>query len=341
MSAMRLVLRNLLWPACAVLTLGGNLPAQEAAPSDPTAALLLGGACIETPESGAYLELRRAQTAARRDADPEAVIELQKEVVRLQCDNSWRWADLAALYLDAGRDDEAVAVLSYLDSVAPNELEEIRNRRPDKLRAAWQSDAFAGSALDRRMALRRAAQRERLAGFRATLDTLSRRPPDEWIAEEACPFECCVYRTWSVLEETPLYSRARGDSVLAILQAGSEVEALTGDVYVKPLPVLVLHPEAVIPLEASDLEPGDVVFLLDYLGEGFSRLWYDGEIVQTATEPGVRAYCPVPASNCWGEYFDPEARTDRTAWWVKVRTRDGFVGWSNRTRHFGNKDACG
>ncbi len=338
---MRLLSTGLLWPACAVLTVVADLPAQDVDASDGGATVLLGGACIETPESGAYLELRRAQTAARRDAGPEAVIELQKEIVRLRCDNSWRWARLAELYLDAGRNEEAVAVLTHLDSVAPNELEEIRNRRPEKLHAAWESDAFAGSVLDRRMVERRAAHRDRRASFEALLDTLSRRPPAEWVSEGACPFECCVYRSWSVLEETPIYSRARGDSVLAILQAGSEVEALTGDVYVKPLPVLVLHPEAVIPLEASELEPGDVVFLLDYLGEGFSRLWYDGEIVQTATEPGVRAYCPIPATNCWGEYFDPEARTDRTVWWVQVRTRDGLVGWSDRPRHFGNKDACG
>jgi hypothetical protein len=40
---------------------------------------------------------------------------------------------------------------------------------------------------------------------------------------------------------------------------------------------------------------------------------------------------------CWGEL---ERKLEFT-WWVKVRSKDGRVGWSDQPEHFGNKDACG
>jgi hypothetical protein len=40
---------------------------------------------------------------------------------------------------------------------------------------------------------------------------------------------------------------------------------------------------------------------------------------------------------CWGT-LEKQMEID---WWVKVRSRDGWVGWTNQTENFSNMDACG
>lgn len=44
-------------------------------------------------------------------------------------------------------------------------------------------------------------------------------------------------------------------------------------------------------------------------------------------------------------YRERDVRSPQSApedvWWVQVRNRDGQVGWTDRSDHFGNMDACG
>lgn len=307
---------------------------------------LLDGPCLrEETGTRPYGELLEAQRRARREAGRDTTagrseaIRIQKEIVRLQCDNAWRWMGLARMYLDAGRPGDAVAVIDHIEPWAANEIERSAEGYATPLEGLRETEAFRGSELARRMAARREAHHRRLEPFRATLDDLDDRPPERYVAEDACPFECCVYREWYATAATELVARVGGDSVVATVATGDTVRGLTGEVHVDPAPVAVVHR----PKHGDGVREGDVVFLLDYLGEGVYRVWYEGEVDAWETLPGVRAYCPIPGPECWGEYLDPEAATEEHAsvWWAKVEAADGVVGWTSEPERFANLDACG
>lgn len=312
-----------------------SAPFDVAAQAD---SVLLDGPCVDRRGYPAEeLGLVRAQAEAVRRGDLEAALRLQKEYVRFMCDNPWRWFGLANLYMKRGDTASAVRVVDHVEPWAANTVQRARDAPESSLAGLWESEAFRGSPLARRMEERRAAQRRRIRAGRAKLDTLSSRPPEDYVAEGVCPFECCVYRRWSVLEETRLYGSIEGDSVVATVAAGDSVEGRTGEVHLRPAPVLVLHR----PAHQDRVRDGDVLFLLDDRGEGFSRVWHEGQVFTMQAD--VRAYCPAPGPHCWGEFLNPgRGRTDENyVWWVEVETADGTVGWTAETNHFGNVDACG
>src|SRR5229473_2559197 len=69
-----------------------------------------------------------------------------------------------------------------------------------------------------------------LIGLNAGAPSLSPSvPPMPYLDWGACPFECCTYRTWSVLRRTSvLSSRKAGAPVAFHLNAGEKVEGITG-----------------------------------------------------------------------------------------------------------------
>lgn len=317
----------------AALLLAGS--GRLAGQSDST---LLDGPCLEEErDPGRQVELMRAQLDARKRGDHAETIRLQKAFVRQMCHNPWRWIDLAALYLEQDRADLAVQIVDHIDPWAANTLQRDREEPDSRLEGLWESAAFRGSALERRMEERRAVHRRRIRRGRAKLDSLSERPPEAYVAEGVCPYECCVYRRWDVLEGTKLYRSVEGDSVVATVAAGDTVEGLTGEVHLRPVPVTVVHR----PANEDRIRPGDLLFLLDDVGEGFTRIWHEGDVFTMQAE--VRAYCPVPGPHCWGEHLNRgRGRTDGNyVWWVRVETEDGTVGWTAEPEHFGNRDACG
>jgi hypothetical protein len=41
--------------------------------------------------------------------------------------------------------------------------------------------------------------------------------------------------------------------------------------------------------------------------------------------------------SCWGKL----KRNLKLTWWVKIRSKEGWIGWTDKPENFGNKDACG
>ncbi len=159
-------------------------------------------------------------------------------------------------------------------------------------------------------------------------------PPTEHVARGACPFECCVYRTWTVEKDTVL--RASPDvhaRVMGRLKAGSRVDAITGEVHARPV-------RFVVTAAHERYTPGDELCVYFYLGEGRFTVWRHGAMYEEdlgfsphGGSPGARWENPA---QCWGRLD----RDLRATWWVKVRSSDGGEGWSNQAEHFGHKDAC-
>ena len=139
----------------------------------------------------------------------------------------------------------------------------------------------------------------------------------------ACPFEGCTYREWIARKETIIRKENNERSpVVFKVRKGEKVVGLTGT-------VITLRPgyaEALTRVQAAGLwlEPGEIVYLLHYEGEGAYKIWFQGKI-------GGRGMA---------ENFEI-LKYPETVWWVKIRSRKGQVGWSNQTENFGNMDALG
>ena len=165
--------------------------------------------------------------------------------------------------------------------------------------------------------------------------TCADSPLRKYIDQGACPFECCVYRTWNTESDTIVYAKPDMNSkVVGHLKRGTAVEAITGEVHSSPVRFIINKPH-------DPYEPGDVLWVYTYLGEGHFKVWRNGRIEEE--DLGFSPYGGSPGSRCenkeqcWGEL----EQDLEFIWWVKVRSKEGWEGWSNQPQHFGNKDACG
>jgi hypothetical protein len=181
----------------------------------------------------------------------------------------------------------------------------------------------------------------------AGVDALaSDKPPLPFHDWNACPFECCTYRAWRARAPVKVYQGRSTRSEIAFEVAkGQWVRALTGVVVTyrygvtKVLKPIKLGYRVTYPVENDpllSLQPGELLYTLHYLGEGFDLFWYKGQLYSdqiASREPDPDP--PPPELNL------QVLSRPRDVWWAKVRLKDGRVGWTNEPHKFGNIDACG
>jgi hypothetical protein len=161
------------------------------------------------------------------------------------------------------------------------------------------------------------------------------RVPDSLLHRTgACPFECCVYRTWTPTGEVPLREQPRRSlPIVQRLPAGEPFQADSGFVRITGISVLAVADS--VDAGPATFGPGDTLVVLDYLGEGRWNVW-DGRRVQEV-------------SGFWGaEVANPKAELIGGAeyareWWVHATTRDGVRGWidADSVARLSGADACG
>lgn len=166
-------------------------------------------------------------------------------------------------------------------------------------------------------------------------------PPDPYVAEGACPGECCTYRRVVARVEATLHAAPKGREV-GTIAAGEEVDALTGEVHLHPTAATVKRAHT---LESEDgdeeVKPGDRIWLLDTMGEGWGHVWHDGGVFAAEVLFALVDDCDdgEPAEMCWAKVEGEP--TDQT-WWVKVERADGTTGWVDNTDDaLKGFDACG
>jgi hypothetical protein len=162
------------------------------------------------------------------------------------------------------------------------------------------------------------------------------KAPAIYVDKGACPFECCTYRTWRTEKNTVAYaSPHKGSKRVGMFRAGTRVVGLTGEVRTKPgtFKITKVH---------AKYRPGDILLVYTPLGEGFYKVWFKGRMFEEGLdfmsgpfEQSLPRCAETP--ECWGT-LEKQMEVD---WWVKVRSRDGWVGWTNQTENFSNMDACG
>jgi hypothetical protein len=302
---------------------------------------VLGGPCIAEDSADiaqqAWQQLVSRHAEESRRGNREAAVALAKQIVRSHCSNEHWWHTLAESLAELDRPKESVATLEALYARRSNAVDAWLRTTGSPLNRLLKSDAYRSSALAAKLADDRRSLEKRRSEAQARLG-VGPHPPVAYVAKPACPFECCGFGRWSVLQDTTLYDSPRGTRVIGRVSKGERVEALTGEVHLRPLPVRVRFSS---PFGFTAAE-GSIVYLLDYLGEGSGHVWINGKIVDSEIV-AVQEHCAFPGADCWGEFVAAEdARTRSDAvWWVKVKLLSGAVGWTRNAGHFGGKDKCG
>ena len=288
----------------------------------------LGGPCQTILGPRALLKIQEA----KRSGSWERVIELEKQSVREGCGIAYRWESLADTLVQVRGEGEAIQVLEEMDSRGFNLNASSFGTEHAALKRFVETPAFQATAIGAKIEGWKRISDERRAQYREILRRMpdSQKPPENYVAKGACPFECCQYRQWSVLEDTDLVDSPGSTRVVGRASKGSRVIGITGEVHVRPEPVVVVADGA--------FSKGSIVFLLDYMGEGYMHIYTQGKVVDEFA--AVSDYCFRPSAQCWGESLFPASK-EKSVWWVKVRLADGRTGWSVQEDHFGDKDACG
>jgi hypothetical protein len=185
-----------------------------------------------------------------------------------------------------------------------------------------------------------------LAALSVHSASAQRLPPRDYEDRGACPFECCTYREWSVKADTTLYkSRSTKSPPAFRVKEGERVTGVTGVVItlapgraVATGSVTVRH-EGEHEVREIKVRRGDVLYLLNYTGEGFFKTWFRGRFYEVQPETAAE-HAARPEALARLPYLRLQSRP-RTVWWVKVRNSRGQVGWSRQPEHFGDMDACG
>jgi hypothetical protein len=156
----------------------------------------------------------------------------------------------------------------------------------------------------------------------------------------ACPFECCTYRSWTVKAETPVHTDRRDDAPVAFrVRAGEQVDGVTGVVITRKLGRATIREPIVVDSDKLVLRPGEVIHVVNYIGEGVWKIWARGRLYHVEIS-GKEQACvgqaraPVP---CAAQIVEEPI----TVWWAKIRSRTGREGWTRQLDHFANIDACG
>jgi hypothetical protein len=298
----------------------------------------LGGPCKDQPNSFVY-EIQDAEKAHEWD---RAVV-LAKKDVRGGCNIEFRWDGLVNALLGAHRSAEASSVLQEMNARSFDvELAPLGEDFPEIVKFI-ESKEFGASPLGLKIRRLENISDERRIKFQEALSRMpaSEKPPDNYIAKGVCPFECCRYGKWTVLEDTDLVFSPGSSRVVGRARKGSRAVGLTGEVHLRPEPVVVLTaPEADGVLTADELPENSIAFILDYAGEGYSHVYTQGKVVVVQTHLSYAKYCYRASKNCWGETLWPTKEKKEQIWWVKVRLPNGIVGWTDKTNNFGGTDSC-
>jgi hypothetical protein len=116
---------------------------------------------------------------------------------------------------------------------------------------------------------------------------------------------------------------------------GTWVVGLTGNVTTVPSKFTIVK-------EHGKYKPNDVLWVYTPLGEGFYKVWFKGKMFDEELD-----YMSGPfeqsapkceeTPDCWGKL----EKDLKVTWWVKIRSKEGWVGWTDETENFSNMDACG
>jgi hypothetical protein len=148
----------------------------------------------------------------------------------------------------------------------------------------------------------------------------ARIPLSELVRAGACPFECCMYREWVAEGDIPVRDVAAGDApVRFTIAAEQSFQADSGMLRVTGLSVVAVRDTftAWIDDRPDHFSPGDTLVLLEPIGEGAFKVWFDGRV--RTTEGFWHPPTDSARVTSIGRY--------QAEWWVHATLPDGRRGW--------------
>lgn len=155
------------------------------------------------------------------------------------------------------------------------------------------------------------------------------------IQEKACPFECCEFGRWKAEKAMPIYDSWKADrKQVGTLRAGETVTSVDG--------IFVTYSPDVIRIKQDmpklGLKGGDRVLRYMYAGEGVAQFWFKGKFYPSL-ELTAEGKGDQPG-DCSGQCDGVIVERGKQEWWVKVRRKDGSVGWALGDGGFSGMGEC-
>jgi hypothetical protein len=140
--------------------------------------------------------------------------------------------------------------------------------------------------------------------------------------QTGCPINHCTYGTWDLKKSTLLYSKpSREAEIVTTLTTGQQIQALGGETHTLRYGEI----EVVKPVTLTEdnhqleLQPGERLFDLEFIGSGMHALWYDGGLYYLSN-----GWEPMGEKPLWGK----EMVRRETDWWVNVQVpQQSLTGW--------------
>lgn len=143
--------------------------------------------------------------------------------------------------------------------------------------------------------------------------------------DDACPFEGCVLGRWQVLRDVSVWPKPvptpDPDMAVATLEKGSVVLVESARMFLHPGVGIVGTDTQHVP---EGIRSDTHVFILDYLGEGYSRVYQQRDrlvevmIARTHSQCDTRPHWSI----CWVDIVK-EPRV--ASWWLKLSEGGGWV----------------
>lgn len=124
-----------------------------------------------------------------------------------------------------------------------------------------------------------------------------------YVSKGSCPFECCAYGDWPIVKDVEVYERP----------------SLTAS--------------------AVDLDENSEIEILDYIGEGYSRIRQGSRVNEVKIARTKKRCAERPNRRyCWAEVI----REPLTVWWVQLGTNTEVSnGWIKMEGSLSPIDECG
>jgi uncharacterized protein YgiM (DUF1202 family) len=140
--------------------------------------------------------------------------------------------------------------------------------------------------------------------------------------QTGCPINHCIYGSWDLKKSTLLYSKpSREAEIVTTLAAGQQIQVLGGETHTLRYGEI----EVVKPVTLTEdnhqleLQPGERLFDLEFIGSGMHALWYDGGLYYLSN-----GWEPMGEKPLWGK----EMVRRETDWWVNVQVpQQSLTGW--------------
>jgi hypothetical protein len=159
-------------------------------------------------------------------------------------------------------------------------------------------------------------------------------PEDPYQLDGYVPAGFRDFGQWVSIRDVPLHDRPGSRKVIGVIGRCESVTAMDSEIMGHPwlLRVIYSHPP---------FRLGEKLWILARdLEEGYFQLWYKGtirdDLAVLIEDSFSKMNCAKPSADCW-LWFD---RRPKQETWVKLRGRNGSLGWALDPSNFTENASC-